>query len=342
MPLRHVVRSARMMAAVAAVLMAAADHAWGADGPVAGTALSLKRSGSLAERLVFVSKDALLPFPAFGGPDDPRTTGLTIELISPVRPTATLTLAAGTGTPGWTVKDGASRDSYKFGDKLAGAASPIALVQMKEGKLLKIMARAAGFPLSAPTGPVAIRITMGSLRICARFRADTIRTDKDATYVAAKATTFGLYDCSSESLGAYDATECALGDLSTSYGCGGACPPGAVCATRDLSTCTCIDETEPCGSTAPACNGACPDGEACMGIGGYILPRCGCLPIGSTPCGTSQCGGDCPPDMECNYFVRQFQTGCECGGTGPCGVDGDDCPPGSVCHQGRPGSFCIP
>lgn len=311
------------------------------DQPVAGGSLTLKRSANGSERLLFVSKDTLVPFPAVGGPDDPTTNGVMVELFSPDLPTATFQLAPGVGTPGWTVKSG-SRGSYRYVDKLADIGSPFTLVQLRQGKLLKIMGRTSGFPLRPPTGPVGIRVTIGSLRTCALFTASTITKDQLNAYSAAKASAASLADCSDASLGAYDPAACE--HQTDYYVCGGTCPAGSVCATRNLATCSCIDSAQPCGSTAPVCNGECPVGEECVGIGGFILPNCGCLPTGSTPCRQHQCGGDCPAGLECNYFARHLSSlsGCLCGGPGACGAGGDDCPSGMHCATGPPGTFCVP
>lgn len=322
------------------VVVVVAVPAAAVDRPISGASLTLKRSASGRELAGFVSKDALALFPTIGGGDDPSTAGLVVELFAPSHPTATFAVNPGSGSPGWTAKAGPP-GSYKFRDKLAGGATPVALVQIKEGKQLKIQVRAVGFTLVPPTGPIGIRITSGSQRNCALFTPATITKDGVNVWSARNAGAAGLADCSDASLGAYVPSGCESGSFSGDQ-CGGSCPPGAACGTRDLSTCLCIAAAQPCGDTWPVCNGDCPSGEQCSGIGGYPLPNCACLPVGSTPCGMSQCNGDCPAGQECNYYQLQFQSGCQCGPPGPCGSGGDDCPPGTHCAVGPPGAFCVP
>ncbi len=310
-----------------------------ADQPIAGASLALKRSSSGKEVLTFSSKDPAALFPAVGGLDDPTTAGATIELISPARATEMLTVPAGTGSPGWTSKAGPP-GAYAFKNKAGISVSALSAVQFKEGKQLKLQARSFDVPLVPPSGQMAIRITMGGTRNCALFTVDTVKKDATNVYKAAKATAVGLADCSDESLGAH-----VFGCADGSFGgdaCGGPCPAGAVCTTQDLSTCTCVAETQPCGETYPVCNGACPVGEECLATGGYPLTACGCLPTGSTACNLSQCGGACPSGQECNYYEFQFQSGCQCGPSGACGTGGDDCPPAQHCAVGSGGSFCVP
>jgi hypothetical protein len=140
---------------------------------------------------------------------------------------------------------------------------------------------------------------------------------------------------------------CLEGSFPTDL-CGGSCPPGSVCATQDLSTCTCVAGTQPCGTTAPVCNGVCPAGEACVSLGGLPLPGCGCVPLGSAPCGDAAfpaCRGDCPSGSVCR--ARALDTpsgggGCVCSPPGPCDATcgGADCPTGFVCAALRPLPAC--
>lgn len=314
------------------------------DQPVSGQSLSLKRSGSGREKLQFASKDPAVLFPPIGGADDPTTNGATIELFSPDFPTTvTFNVPAGAGVPGWTAKM-ATYSSYKYVDKLAGGVTPISLVQLKQGKMLKLAGKSTGFPLNGATGPIGIRITIGSLRTCALFTADTIKKDGIAIFRADKAP--APADCDDATLGAYDPGACETGSIGA--GCGGTCPPGGVCTTQDLSSCTCVFDTDPCGETAPVCNGECPVGEECRATGGFVLNECRCLPTGSTPCNhgngpSGTCGGDCPAGEECNHIVYPSWDVCGCGPPGPCGSGGgDDCPPGTTCNVAPNLAFCIP
>jgi hypothetical protein len=108
----------------------------------------------------------------------------------------------------------------------------------------------------------------------------------------------------------------------------------------------------PCGGTAPACDGECPSGEACGSLGGFPEPSCGCLPAGSTPCGTvyPSCGdGDCPAGTSC--FADAFTCCgdvvipyCACLSEPPPEPCPGGCPPGWICTLPAPGfqPFCLP
>src|SRR5262245_37750375 len=52
------------------------------DVPIDGRSLSIRRSPSGSEKLVFMSTDPDVPFPAGGGPNDPRIAGATLEVIT--------------------------------------------------------------------------------------------------------------------------------------------------------------------------------------------------------------------------------------------------------------------
>jgi hypothetical protein len=92
---------------------------------------------------------------------------------------------------------------YKFGNPSAPAGpSPIKLARLKSGKLLKVRAATAGLPLAQAHGSVAVRITTGTSRNCARFTASssTITRDEPGKFIAKAASASGLPDCSDASL----------------------------------------------------------------------------------------------------------------------------------------------
>lgn len=307
------------------------------DQPISGVSLQLKRSGNGRELLVFKSTDPLALFPSIGGSDDPTTAGVVIELFSPSQPTQALTLAG--GATGWTTKTG-THPSYTYRNRHADAASPVEKLLLKSGRQLQVAIREVGFTLVPPTGPIGIRIRVGELRSCALFTAARIVKDTVGRYQARGAVAADLVDCEDTSLGA-TVGSCTNGSFSGDQ-CGGECPPGAACGTRDLSTCICIDAAQPCGDTYPVCNGECAVGEECVPTGGFPLTSCGCVPAGSTPCNNSQCGGDCPAGKECNFFQIEIYYSCGCGNPGPCGSGGDDCPPGHHCIISHFGTACSP
>lgn len=328
----------RCLVWVATVLLATSLAA-AEDRPIAAVKLVLKRSGSGSEKLVFVSRDPAFLFPTIGGVDDPATGspgGALLELFSQHEGRAAFAIPPGVGEPGWTVK--AAKRSYRFVNRSAPAGpSTVRIAKIDGGRRLEVSGASVGLALAGPQGLVGVRVTTGSLRNCALFDVTTVQHDEANVFRASHAEASALPDCSDGSL---SPTPCESAGAPT---CGGYCPAGSVCATRDQHSCVCIAATDPCGTTGPVCNGECPAGEECMPIGGWPLLNCGCLPAGSVPCGQSTCGGLCPPGLECNEFVSQFPqlAGCRCGPPGPCGGDSDDCPAGFVCAVGE-FTMCVP
>jgi hypothetical protein len=330
-----------------ASLLGGAAPASALDQPLRGYKLSLKRAASGSEKLVFVSRFAAIIAPVPGSPDDPATGtpgGATIELFSGSEGSVGLLVPGGAGQPGWMVRDGKAR--YRNPDAPAGP-TPVRVMSITGQRRIKVVARSVGLPLAVPQGRIGIRITTGSLRQCALFVS--ARTDQPGAFFAGETelpSFFFLPDCSDATLTG-TLPPCTDGTFGAT-GCGGICPAGSACGTQDLATCICISAAQPCGDTYPVCNGECPAGEECLSGGGFPLPSCVCLPIGSTACSQFQCGGACPSGQECNYFeiTTPGATGCQCGPPGDCGFGGDDCPAGFHC-AGMPGIpgipfFCVP
>ena len=174
------------------------------DNPIDAKKLLLKRAGSGKETLSFTASDDGIGFPAVGGPDDPATGtpgGMTIELISETEGVATFVIPAGLGSPvGWQVKD-ASVDQYKYKNKNApGAPTGIKTVTLKEGKNLKIKGKALGLSLGAPARTIAIRITTGAIRTCAKFDQLQILIDEPDQLLAKNASSSSLPDCTDATL----------------------------------------------------------------------------------------------------------------------------------------------
>jgi hypothetical protein len=186
------------------------------DQPIAGKKLIIKRSGSGAEKLVWISKDAGFLFPAIGGADDPAdTAGATVDIFSENEAgDGSLTMPAGVGNPGWSKKD-AAVDLYKFVNTSAPAGISAAKVAvLKDGKLLKVVAKATGLALAGAQGSVGIRLTTGTLRSCSLFAAAnaSIKKDEANRFIAKDATTAGFADCGDATLGG------GIGTTTTSIG----------------------------------------------------------------------------------------------------------------------------
>jgi hypothetical protein len=327
--MRLAMRRAAIVVGLAALVLGVSP-AGATDQPIGARKLLLRRTGSGQEKLLFVTTDPHYLFPAPGGADDPASGtpgGLTIELVTAAHAVARFDVPAGAG---WTKRSSAPA-VFHYANKLAPAGpTAVSAIIIRSGHGIRLRASATGLPLASVLGPVSVRITTGGLRSCVRFDATTIRRDANGVYNARNAFT-SLSDCADATLGA---PTCADGAFAGE--CGGTCPPGAKCSTRDLSTCECIDSAQPCGDTNPACNGECPSGLECGDTGGFLVPGCGCVPAGHTPCGATSpaCDGACPTGTQCYPNSVTLPIGtfswCECLGAPPVDPCGG-CPPGFAC-----------
>lgn len=172
------------------------------DHPVSARRLVLKRTSSGKETLVFVSADDELPFPAIGSSDDPASSsGLILEVLSATGETAELAVPA--DTTAWRAKSGTAA-SYRYRNEDApGGPTKLRVVRMKEGKTWKLVSRDLGIGLDGPQGAIAIRVSTGHLRSCARFSPTSalILRDEADRFQAKNATATSLSDCTDASLG---------------------------------------------------------------------------------------------------------------------------------------------
>lgn len=166
------------------------------DTPVDGRKLTARRAASGKETLAFASKSPSVPFPTPGGPDDPRTVGATLEILSPVEGIAALDLPASR----WTRNKAGTR--WKFTNKTApDTTSAVKVVTLVRGKGLTLTSKDLGLPFAIAEGRVAVRVTMGTLRTCARF-GGTITKDVPGKFAAKNAPAAGLASCSDTELAA--------------------------------------------------------------------------------------------------------------------------------------------
>lgn len=179
------------------VLLLTVTAASAADQPISGSKLLLKRSPSGKESLTFLSKDAAFLFPAIGSADDPSSGGALIELFSDADSTGGAFLVpAGVGKPGWKVSDG-SVDQYKYTNSSAPSGpTPVKVTILKQGKLVKIVAKDTGLALTGAQGAVTVRITTGSLRNCVRFEGASVLRDEAGQFLGKNAPASSLTDCS--------------------------------------------------------------------------------------------------------------------------------------------------
>jgi len=160
------------------------------DHPVDGRKLTARRTNSGRETLAFTSKAPAVPFPTPGGPDDPRTVGARLDVLSFAEGTAALDLPAGK----WKLNKAGTR--YTFSDKTApDATSGVKVVTLVRSKGISLTSKRLGLPFAVAQGRVAVRVTLGSLRTCARF-GGTITKDVPGKFAAKNASAAGLADCS--------------------------------------------------------------------------------------------------------------------------------------------------
>jgi hypothetical protein len=332
---------------VTLLLLALVVPARAADTGVVGQKIVLKSRGA-TQKIVFTSKDPLLPFPPIGSADDPSTGGATIDLVTPGA-TGTLSIPAGVGNPGWKTKD-AAVDSYAY--KSAGAVRSVSL---KQGRVLKITTRTVPVAMTAPLGSVGLRLTMGSTRTCALFDAPTVVADVPGNFTARNAA--APSDCTNVTLGGVVA--CGDGLIEGAETCeptnDAACPGSCTDCTCDVCGNGAIEPSEACeASDDSACPGHCVDcacepfcgddtidpGEVCDGTAfDSNLFQCtsvfgpACMPDCSGCCSIAFCEGDeCCPGYSCARRIGPGARECRkaCASSG--GISGNPaCDPGDLC-----------
>jgi cysteine-rich repeat protein len=166
------------------------------DQPISGLKAVLKRAPSGSEKAVFVSKDAGFLFPTPNGANDPRTVGAVVELLSGNEGNATFTLPESNWQPN------NAGTAFKFVNKFAPSGpSPVKVSVLKQGKVLKVVARDSGLPLDTTVDRLAVRVRTGLVRNCALFESGTVIRDEANKFIAKKAPAPAIPDCSDASLG---------------------------------------------------------------------------------------------------------------------------------------------
>jgi hypothetical protein len=189
-------RFAMLLSAVALPALVAGNAAAGlagpaGDQPISAVKLQLKRNSNGKEKLLFLSKDTALVAPAAGGADDPTAVGATVELCSGTGGYALFELPAS----GW--KGG---KILKYVQK-GGPPSGVKNMLLKGGRAMKVVGKDAGLDLSAPQGQVAVRVTMGTKRMCALFAGAAVKTDAAGVFDGRAAAAGAVADCSDAALG---------------------------------------------------------------------------------------------------------------------------------------------
>ena len=167
----------RWMAVASALLLSKALSARAADQLIPGTQLELK-STSTTEKLVFVSRGTpSVPGPSSG--DAPTNGGATLQIMNPDTSesfTFDMPSVHWTATAGGTI--------YRYVDSLSTEPGGVK-VALVGGHVLKISGRKAGITLDEPSqGTLAVVLTAGSVRFCARFDDGSVTEDRPGRFSA--------------------------------------------------------------------------------------------------------------------------------------------------------------
>ncbi|MCW5893720.1 MAG: hypothetical protein KIT14_24665 [bacterium] len=289
------------------VVVLLASSALAADAVIGAKKLLLSRAKNGRAKLVLVARDVEVPGPRVGGADDPAGTpgGIVVEVFTPGE-SARLTAPGGAGRPGWKVRGGV----FRFANPRAPASpSPLRLVVLKPGRLLKLVARETGLAQTAPLGQVRVRVTVGSIRRCVTFAGASVKRDRPGRFVGTDAPA-GAGTCD-DAGGATTTTTMAPGvgaTTTTTAPGGGATTTSTTSSAPTTTSTTLVPGTPLLDVTIGAGAGVC--GE---------LRDASATPIGTIACGGLDIGGggsSVPegliPDGATNRFVVGGCTGSSC------------------------------
>ena len=183
-------------------LILAASQATAGDLPFQDAQLTLSRSASGRETLVFQGTDPAIVPPTVGGADDPTLAGATIEVFSIGDDTVgTLQVPATASAAPAQWKISRAKDfTFTNRDAPAGPSAVRSLV-VQRGKKLRVVARDVPLALAGTNGGISVRVTMGTARWCARLDGASVKRDQADVFRAKGAAAPVLADCSNFSLG---------------------------------------------------------------------------------------------------------------------------------------------
>ncbi len=170
------------------------------DQSLPGTRLRLDRR-SANERLALVLKDLATVLPEPGSADDPTLNGMRIVLFGNSIPGEVQELLVPPGS-GWTQRP-SPRLTYRYRnlDASSPGASPVRSARLRQGRGLRITARATGLALWDTQVSIGVRIEMGSTRLCTIFTGNrSVRRDEAGFFVARDAPNPQLTQCTDEAL----------------------------------------------------------------------------------------------------------------------------------------------
>ena len=167
-----------------------------ADHPIPGAKLVLSRSSSGKEKAIFSAKGPAIRLPEPGTAGDPTTGGATIEFIE------IPSLEVPGGTLPYPARWSPLGTGYAFANRRAPyVLSGVRSFVLKNGRKIKLSSRSLPLALDGDAEGLSIRITLGQTRLCARFDADTVKRSESGRFIASRARTDELSDCSDGALG---------------------------------------------------------------------------------------------------------------------------------------------
>lgn len=320
----------------ALIVLAGAGAASAADVVVAGSQLLL-RAGR-ASKLVLKLADPAVPDPAPGSADDPSVGGLVLTIFGRGRHEVGAVYVRPDATPGWRVS-AASPRRYTLDDRDARfVADSFRRAVLRGGKSIELRAASSGgLPFLGPEGSIAVRVQIGTTRLCAVFDGASVQRDETGLFAARNAPRpAGITDCDDATL--QGAAPC--GD--TYPACGGSCPEGLSCFLYEIPLgqndhCVCATGPQP-----PPCDPGCTDGWSCELVGGQgyfcVPPAC------QGGSGAPACDGACAAGQDCMITPgdRCFCIDTCVGGDGFPACNGTCERPGWTCQAGPESCGCLP
>ena len=159
-----------------ALVVSSPAPAHAADHFVPGTRLTLKRTGT-AETMTFVSRGPLAVPTSVSG-DAPTAGGATVEIVNP-KTSESFTFDLPSSH--WTVNSAGT--IYRYSDSSLTEPAKIKVAIIDRG--LRISGRKCGITLDkASQGALAVVVTIGSVRYCARFDGGSVRRDGPGCFSA--------------------------------------------------------------------------------------------------------------------------------------------------------------
>jgi hypothetical protein len=196
---------------VVALALSVVGPAMAVDYPIDAKRLVVKKNALGARSLKFVGVDSANAVPATVSPDNPAfgtPGGVVVDLFSGGEGQGSFSIPVGLGDPGWSAKP---TPEYRFKNVNAPVGPSLAkLAFLRWGAAIKLVTNDVPLPLDVPHGTLGIRITMGSVRLCALFYGAAVKKDVPWHFVGRKVSAGVIPDCEDATL--EGATVCNSGD----------------------------------------------------------------------------------------------------------------------------------